>query len=162
MPTDVLTPEQRRKNMSAIRGKNTKPELKLRKLLHATGFRYRLYQSNLPGSPDLVLKKYSAAIFVNSCFWHCHSNCKYFKGYPKTRRAYWQKKLSRNVERDKENYRDLALLGIRICVVWECALRGTGKLLDEEIINRIGHWLRSDIKFIDISGSSSENSRYFS
>lgn len=155
MLTDVLTPEQRKKNMSAIRGKNTKPELKLRKLLHHAGFRFRLYQANLPGRPDLVLKKYSAVIFVNSCFWHCHDNCKYFKGYPRTHADFWRNKLGRNVARDKENYRELAGIGFRICIVWECALLRTGKLSDDEIKLRIEHWLKSDIPFMTLSGATS-------
>lgn len=152
MLTDVLTPEQRRKNMSAIRGRNTKPEIKLRKLLHQSGFRYRLYHAGLPRRPDLVFKMYNAAIFVNSCFWHCHANCKYFKGYPKTHPDFWRKKLGRNVARDKENYRDLAELGWRVCIVWECALKGTGKLPGEEIASRIGQWLKSDISFMTFAG----------
>ena len=99
--TDKLTQEQRHRNMVAIRGKGTKPEILVRKFLFSRGFRYRLNHPRLPGHPDLVLRKYRTVIFVNGCFWHGHENCKYFR-LPKTNIDFWQKKIERNKERDKK------------------------------------------------------------
>ena len=97
--TDVLNKEQRHRNMAAIHGKNTKPEILVRKFLFSRGFRYRLNHPRLPGHPDLVLRKYRTVIFVNGCFWHGHENCKYFR-LPKTNIDFWQKKIERNKERE--------------------------------------------------------------
>ena len=94
---DVLTKEQRRRNMAAIHGKNTKPEILVRKFLFSRGFRYRLNHPRLPGHPDIVLRKYRTVIFVNGCFWHGHDNCRYFR-LPKTNIDFWQKKIERNTE----------------------------------------------------------------
>ena len=99
MMSDRLTKEQRHKNMSAIRGKNTKPELLVRKFLFSRGFRYRLNHPRLPGHPDLVLRKYRTVIFVNGCFWHGHDGCKYFV-LPKTNSEFWKDKIQKNKGRD--------------------------------------------------------------
>lgn len=140
--TDVLTPEQRRLNMSRIRGKNTRPEMTVRRLLHAAGFRYRLHGAGLPGKPDLVLPKYRAVIFVHGCFWHGH-DCPLFR-WPKTRQDFWEKKIHRNMERDAEAGHQLEQLGWRVFTVWECALRGRGKLPADEVSTRLSGWLRGD------------------
>lgn len=109
--------------MSNIRGRDTKPELTLRRGLHARGFRYRLHAKNLPGKPDLVLSKYKVAIFVHGCFWHRHQDCKH-ASTPRTRPDFWQEKFRKNRERDSRNVRHLEELGWRVIVVWECELKG--------------------------------------
>lgn len=119
---DKLTEEQRHRNMAAIRGKDTKPELLVRKYLFSRGFRYRLNHPRLPGHPDIVLRKYRTVIFVNGCFWHGHENCKYFR-LPKTNIDFWQKKIERNKERDKEEQCQLAAMGWHCITVWECQLK---------------------------------------
>jgi len=108
--------------MSGIRGTNTKPEMLVRRMLHAAGFRYRLHVRNLPGCPDIVLPKYGAVIFVHGCFWHAHEGCRYFK-LPKTRAAFWELKLRSNRSRDRANVDECLRLGLRVAVVWECATR---------------------------------------
>lgn len=117
-----LTKEQIHRNMSAIRSKNTKPELLVRKFLFSRGFRYRLNHPRLPGHPDLVLRKYRTVIFVNGCFWHGHENCKYFH-LPKTNIDFWQKKIERNKKRDKEEQCQLAAMGWHCITIWECQLK---------------------------------------
>ena len=119
---DVLTKEQRHRNMAAIHGKNTKPEILVRKFLFSRGFRYRLNHPRLPGQPDLVLRKYRTVIFVNGCFWHGHENWKYFR-LPKTNIDFWQKKIERNKERDKKEQYQLAAMGWHCITVWECQLK---------------------------------------
>ncbi|MBA5659977.1 very short patch repair endonuclease [Bacteroides fragilis] len=120
--TDVLNKEQRHRNMAAIHGKNTKPEILVRKFLFSRGFRYRLNHPRLPGHPDLVLRKYRTVIFVNGCFWHGHENCKYFR-LPKTNIDFWQKKIERNKERDKKEQCQLAAMGWHCITIWECQLK---------------------------------------
>ena len=117
---DKLTPQQRHKNMAAIRGKNTKPELIVRKGLWKRGFRYRLNHKRLVGHPDLVLRKYRTCIFVNGCFWHGHEGC---SKIPSTNRDFWEAKIRRNKERDIEVQRDLAKMGWHCITVWECELK---------------------------------------
>ena len=120
--TDVHEPEVRSYNMSQIKGKDTKPEIMVRKFLHSKGFRYRLQDKKLPGKPDIVLKKYKTVIFIHGCFWHGHENCKYFV-IPKTRTQWWVDKISRNKQKDKEAVISLKELGWRIITVWECELK---------------------------------------
>ena len=117
-----MNPEQRSRNMSAIKNRNTKPELAVRRALHAFGFRFRLHRQDLPGKPDIVLPKFKTVVFVNGCFWHQHSGCR-FASKPVTRQDFWQTKLARNVERDIQNYAKLIELGWRVIVVWECELQ---------------------------------------
>lgn len=116
--TDHLSCELRSKNMSNIRSKDTKPEMLVRKALHAKGFRYRLHNKMLPGTPDLVLSKYKTIIEIKGCFWHGH-NCK--RGnLPKSNLTYWNSKISNNIERDKHNEKQLILMGWKVITVWEC------------------------------------------
>jgi DNA mismatch endonuclease (patch repair protein) len=118
----TLTPQQRHKNMAAIRSKNTKPEVLVRNYLWKHGFRYRLNNPRLPGHPDIVLRKYRTCIFVNGCFWHGHEGCKYYR-LPKTNIDYWTNKIKRNKERDQEEQKQLAKMGWHVIVVWECELK---------------------------------------
>ena len=114
--------EQRSRNMSAIKSKNTKPEIAVRKLLHSMGYRFRLHRKDLPGSPDIVLPKYKTVIFVHGCFWHRHQNCKY-ASTPKTRQEFWNKKFNENINRDKINQENLSSKGWKIIIVWECEIK---------------------------------------
>ncbi|MES2535492.1 MAG: DNA mismatch endonuclease Vsr [Pseudomonadota bacterium] len=119
---DTISPERRSRNMAAIRSRDTKPEIAVRKLLHALGFRFRLQRKDLPGRPDIVLPRYNAVVFVNGCFWHQHEGCK-LASKPASRQEYWKIKLERNVERDKSSFDKLTELGWQVIVVWECDLR---------------------------------------
>jgi DNA mismatch endonuclease (patch repair protein) len=120
--TDVHTREQRSRNMAAIRSRNTKPEVRVRRVLHGMGFRFRLHRKDLPGRPDIVLPKFRTAIFVHGCFWHCH-RCKYGSVVPATRAEFWAAKRGGNVARDRRNRAELGRLGWRVVVVWECEVR---------------------------------------
>lgn len=115
-----ISKDKRSKMMAAIHSRDTKPELMVRKYLWRLGFRYRLNQNRLPGHPDIVLRKYHTCIFVNGCFWHGH-DCEDFR-MPKTNVEFWEKKIRRNQERDKEEQRKLAKMGWHVIVVWECEL----------------------------------------
>ena len=119
---DVHTPAQRSYNMSRVRSKDTKPELIVRKFLHAHGFRYRLHDKKLPGSPDVVLPKYKTVIFVHGCFYHGHDRCRYFV-MPKTRTDWWLAKINGNKSRDAKNEALLVAAGWRIITIFECALK---------------------------------------
>lgn len=119
---DKHTPEQRKRNMSAVKGKDTKPELLVRKLLHALGYRFRIQRKDLPGRPDIVLPRYKTAIFVNGCFWHRHEGCKY-ASTPSTNSEFWEKKFTANVERDARNYAALKALGWKVLIIWECEVK---------------------------------------
>ena len=112
----------RSENMARVKSKNTKPEVYLRKLLWHRGFRYRLNYKDLPGSPDIYIPKYKAAIFVNGCFWHMHENCRY-ASIPKNNHDFWKNKLEGNVQRDKQNYVKLESMGINVIVVWGCEIK---------------------------------------
>lgn len=128
---DVLTPEQRRLNMSRIKGRDTAPEMIIRRALHARGFRYRLHDNRLPGRPDLVFPKHHAAIFIHGCFWHGH-DCHLFK-WPATRREFWREKIGRNRLRDEKAERELRALGWRTLVIWECQMKGRKNKFNELI-----------------------------
>jgi DNA mismatch endonuclease, patch repair protein len=139
--TDVLTPAQRRLNMSRIRGKDTKPELLLRRGLHARGFRFRLHRRDLPGRPDLVFPRLHAVVFVHGCFWHGHG-CPMFKS-PATRPEFWAAKIEGNRARDLRVTENLEAAGWRTLVVWECTLRGPARLPIEQVLARVSAWLLS-------------------
>jgi len=119
--------KERSKNMTAIKSKNTNPEIKVRKLLHSLGYRFRLHKKELPGSPDIVLKKYKTVVFVHGCFWHRHKECKYASN-PKTREEFWNKKFLSNIERDIKVRERIKAAGWKSIVVWECELKDIQKL----------------------------------
>jgi len=137
---DVVDKFTRSRMMSGIKGKNTQPEILIRSGLHRLGFRYRLHEKKLPGRPDIVLPKYSAVILVHGCFWHGH-DCKYFK-LPSTRGEFWQSKIEGNCSRDIRNMSALIADGWRVCVVWECAVRGSSGNT-EAVCHKIACWLKS-------------------
>ena len=120
--------------MSAIKSKNTKPEIAVRKLLHSMGYRFRLHRKDLPGSPDIVLPKYKTVIFVHGCFWHRHKNCQYAT-IPKTRQEFWNKKFKVNVERDLQIQERIKDINWRSVVIWECETKNIDNL--KERINDI-------------------------
>lgn len=124
--TDVHDKQTRSFNMSQIKGKNTKPEMLVRKFLFANGFRYRIHSIHLPGKPDIVLAKYKTVIFVNGCFWHGHKNCKYFK-LPGTRTEWWKEKIEKNVDNDFKRHSQLNDAGYRIIIIWECELKSSNQ-----------------------------------
>lgn len=118
---DKITKERRSWNMSRIRGKNTRPEILVRKFLHGQGVRYRLHVK-LPGRPDVAIRKKKIAVFINGCFWHAHDDCPDFR-WPKTRSEFWKDKINGNVARDQDNYDQLKGEGWQVIVVWECDLK---------------------------------------
>ena len=120
--TNVFSPEKRSAVMRAVKSADTKPEIAVRKALHALGYRYRLHVKNLPGKPDLVFPKHRAVIFVHGCFWHGH-NCKRGRRVPKTNTDYWMEKVARNKARDRKNTAALKKLGWRVITVWECEVK---------------------------------------
>ena len=120
--TDVHNPETRSYNMSQIKGKNTKPEILVRKFLHAQGFRFRLHDKKLPGKPDIVLPKYNTVVQIHGCFWHGHEGCKYFV-IPKTRKEWWTEKINKTKFKDSENEEKLQKLGWKIITIFECDLK---------------------------------------
>lgn len=119
---DILTPEQRSRNMRAIKGRDTTPELTVRSLLHAMGYRFRLHRRDLPGSPDIVLPAHRTVVFVHGCFWHRH-RCRHGQVCPATRTDFWQAKFAANKKRDQRAVRRLRREGWRVLVVWECQTR---------------------------------------
>lgn len=135
--TDTVSPEKRKVIMSRVRGKDTKPEMAVRRWLHAHGFRFRLHRRDLPGSPDIVLPKYRTVIFVNGCFWHRHLGCPRTTT-PKTRKDFWEKKFQANISRDIANEDRLRCLGWRVLIVWECRTKR-----DEDIEEALGDLIAS-------------------
>lgn len=147
---DVLTTEQRRRNMSCIRGKNTKPEMLLRRGVHAAGLRFRLHVRDLPGRPDIVFPRYRAVVLVHGCFWHGH-DCPLFK-LPATRREFWAEKISANRGRDILTVEALLEQGWRALTVWECSLKGRGRLPQSEVISQITEFVRGGERMRVIKG----------
>lgn len=125
---DSLTKERRSWNMSRIKGKNTKPEIVVRKMLHKLGYRFRLHRKDLPGCPDIVLAKYKTVIFVHGCFWHRHPGCRYAYS-PKSRESFWKKKFEDNVARDQKNFSLLSDMGWSVKIIWECETRDEKNLI---------------------------------
>ena len=144
---DVVDSATRSRMMSGIRGRNTKPEILIRSLLHRRGFRFRLHVRDLPGTPDIVLPRYHAVIFVHGCFWHGH-DCARFK-WPSTRPDFWREKIGRNQANDNRAKEALLATGWRVGIVWECALRGAGKNI-EGVAKSLAEWLRSDAPLIEV------------
>lgn len=148
--TDVLTPEQRKLNMSRIRSKDTKPEMLIRRGLHARGLRYKLHDRTLQGRPDLAFPKYKTVIFIHGCFWHSHG-CNLSK-QPATRQDFWMAKLTSNAERDHKAILSLQRAGWRTLVIWECALRGRGRLQLKQVLDAATSFLQGNSIFAEISG----------
>lgn len=136
---DTVDAFTRSRIMSSVRGKNTKPEMVIRKALHARGFRYRLHSPRICGKPDLALSRYRAAIFVHGCFWHGH-DCHLFR-MPSTRSEFWRAKINRNRQRDTEVRTSVLENGWRYLIVWECALKGKKRLDFETLMDRISTWI---------------------
>lgn len=145
---DTVNPETRSRMMSGIRGKDTMPEIKIRRQLHRLGFRYRLHDRRLPGKPDLILKKYHAVIFIHGCFWHRH-NCHLFK-WPKTHSEFWKGKIDRNHENDLKALQNLQSSGWRVCIVWECSIKGAGKDI-KAVTGIIARWLKGNKSMLEIA-----------
>lgn len=136
--------------MAGIRGKDTRPEMTIRRRLHALGYRYRLHPKDIPGKPDLALPRYRAAIFVNGCFWHGHS-CHLFR-LPGTRTDFWTAKIEANRKRDRVVVDALQASGWRQLVIWECAFRGRGSIGLDKVIAAAAEWIESDEKNAEIMG----------
>lgn len=147
---DIVDPATRSRMMSGIRSTDTKPELLIRRALHARGFRYRVHVPRMPGRPDMVFPKFRAVILVHGCFWHGH-DCPLFR-LPGTRTEFWETKIGRNRERDGEVAKKLEELGWRRLTVWECALRGPGRLDFESLIDSIAAWLPGQGLAVEIRG----------
>lgn len=150
---DIVSPLVRSRMMSGIKGKNSVPEMLVRRLLFAAGYRFRLHRRDLPGTPDIVMPGRKIVIFVHGCFWHAHKGCKYAK-IPATRPDFWIAKLQANVDRDHRAIETLAAMGWRVLCVWECVTR------DHETVRSLGSnvtdWINGDAQFGEISGSREE------
>lgn len=160
--TDTMTPEQRHKCMAAIKGKDTKPELMVRRYLHALGLRYGLHNRRLPGKPDIVLRRLKTVVFVHGCFWHGHEGCPAFR-LPKSRVEYWTTKIARNRQRDNECVGQLRAMGWNVIVVWECEMKTTEQrvntlwrlgrqLLEIRDNGTLPHYIPADYGYDDLPG----------
>ena len=148
---DIKNPEDRSKNMAAIKRADTKPELYIRRLLFSNGYRYRLQQKSIPGHPDLWLKKYNTAIFIHGCFWHRHQGCKY-SYTPKSHSDFWGEKFTKNIERDKIVKEQLEINNIRCLIIWECTIKDAVKNTwrQNALLEDIVHFLNSDIVYSEL------------
>lgn len=149
---DIVDAQTRSRMMSGIKGKNTKPELLVRRGLHALGFRFRLHSKDVAGKPDLIFRKYRAVIFVHGCFWHGH-NCHLFR-MPSTRTEFWQAKINRNRQRDEDVSAQLRESGLRQLVIWECALKGKTRLDFDVMIESVAQWLLGPKSEGEIAGGN--------
>jgi DNA mismatch endonuclease, patch repair protein len=147
---DIVPAAVRSRMMSGIRARDTKPELVVRKGLHAAGFRYRLYDRRLPGKPDLVLPRYRAVIFVHGCFWHGHG-CHLFR-MPSSNTQFWQDKIAGNLARDRVAVERLRESGWRVAIVWECTLKGKTRRKPEEVTASLAGWLKGEAGAMEIGG----------
>ena len=145
---DVVRPETRSRMMSGIRGKNTKPEMLVRRALFAAGFRFRLHRRDLPGAPDVVLPGRRIAIFIHGCFWHMHKDCRLAK-LPATRPDFWKAKLEGNVERDRRVVEALLAKNWRVLYVWECATKS--RAADSTLPETLLAWIKGTVQFGEIS-----------
>lgn len=143
---DIVDPSTRSRMMSGIRGRDTQPELSLRRALHALGFRYKINDRRLPGKPDIVLPRYRAAIFVHGCFWHRHSGCRYATT-PTTRAEFWRSKFEANVQRDARNLQALLDADWRVAIIWECAL-GPKRIV--RTAERASKWIKGPLASLAI------------
>ena len=156
---DVHSPLTRSFNMSKIKGKDTRPEMIVRHWLWRSGYRYRLHRKDLPGKPDIVLRKYDAVVFVHGCFWHRHG-CR-ATTTPATRREFWLEKFEENVIRDKHDIESLMKLGWRVMIIWECNIQGKNADLDS-VAKQIADFLRADTKFLETTTSQVESGNMLS
>jgi len=146
---DIVDSATRSRMMSGIHGRNTKPEILIRSLLHRRGFRFRLHVRDLPGKPDIVLPRYHAVVFVHGCFWHGH-DCPLFR-WPNTRPEFWREKIERNRANDHKVTEALLASGWRVGIVWECAMRGQGKDI-EGVAQSMADWIHSNVPFVEERG----------
>lgn len=151
--TDIVDQVTRSRMMAGIKGKNSRPEMLLRRGLHQRGFRFRLHVAGLPGHPDLFLRKYHAVIFVHGCYWHRHENCR-FATTPKSREEFWFPKFKTTVERDTRNQKMLKEKGWRVAIIWECALRPTQAGIT---IDTVAKWLKTNEPWLDLGQFSTRN-----
>ena len=151
---DTVDRATRSRIMAGIGSRDTRPELTLRRAIHARGLRYRLHDRRLPGTPDLVFRRFDAVCFVHGCFWHRHAGCRYTT-MPTTREEFWRAKFDANTERDRRNRRDLLKAGWRVAIVWECALR---QRVERDIALRIDQWLHGSDREFDTSLSGAADS----
>lgn len=145
---DIVDRTVRSRMMAAVRTRNTRPEVLVRRLLHSQGYRFRLHVKDLPGKPDIVLRKHRMAIFVHGCFWHRHEGCRYTTS-PATNEAFWQEKFEGNVRRDREAIAALHTLGWRTVIVWECVSRETSA--HDELAERLGEIVKGDADEAELS-----------
>ncbi len=148
---DTVDKKTRSRIMASVKQKNTGPEIQLRRILHRLGLRYKLNDSKLPGSPDLVFPRFNAVIFVHGCFWHAHKGCK-FSTKPSSRRDYWENKFKANIKRDKKKCDELLKSGWRVLVVWECAIKGKRNRDLEKMGIGVMKWLYSNYRYKEKSG----------
>jgi len=153
--TDIVDQRTRSRMMSGIRGKNTKPEVLIRSLLHSRGYRFRKHYDRLPGKPDIALPKYRALILVNGCFWHGH-DCHLFK-WPATNHDFWKQKFSVNIARDRKLFEIYRQAGWRVLTIWECSLKGKRRLSETTIVDQMTAWLNSAASEGDIQGNGPTN-----
>jgi len=148
---DIVNPKKRSQMMAGIKGKNSRPEMLVRKMLFAMGYRFRLHRHDLPGTPDIILPGRRIAIFVHGCFWHVHKECKYAR-IPSTRSEFWTAKLQRNIDRDQRAIEDLIRMGWRVLSIWECSTRSlaVASLLPQAL----HQWITGSESFGEISGPS--------
>ncbi len=148
---DIITEEQRSRNMAAIRSRNTRPELYMRKLLFSMGYRYSINSKKVSGHPDIYLKKYNTAVFINGCFWHRHEGCKY-SYMPKSRVEFWQKKFEMNIRRDRVVKSELQDANVKCLVIWECSIKKMRKNPEfcSEILNIITDFFNSQNLYMEI------------
>jgi DNA mismatch endonuclease (patch repair protein) len=150
-PSGPKRPLTRSETMARVKGKNTKPELTLRSALHARGFRFRIHRGDLPGRPDITLRRWNAVIFIDGCFWHGHAGCPNFR-LPKSNADFWRAKIARNIERDAVARAALAAQGWRVLTVWECATRGRSPAEREALHDGVANWLRSGASSAEFHG----------
>ncbi len=152
---DIVDLQTRSRMMSGIRGKDTKPEVTVRSLLHQSGFRFRLHVKELPGNPDIVLPKYRAVVNVMGCFWHGHE-CEIFR-WPSTRKGFWRDKIRGNRKRDRAVSDQLQQAGWRTAIVWECALRGNTAWDERRLARRLSSWIRGQSRQLVVDPTPATN-----
>ena len=152
---DIVSKEVRSRMMAGIRGKDTKPEIRVRKLLHSLGYRYRLHRSDLPGRPDIVMPRHRLAVFIHGCFWHGHEDCRHFR-LPKSRTEFWNDKITGNRARDNKAAEALIAAGWRVLVIWECAVRSASSLVHGDLQKRLTDAIADSAQFGEIRGRIGE------